>query len=253
MARDHVEGRAGRTAAAFLRQDLFEAPVGISAAQAVQRHGREPCRLTHRGAEPRVANVLLQPCGRAAQADARPAPRRVDVVRERDRKARSIVSRWRRRAFGADARAVDRADPGTTTRRESGRARRGDRFAPRRGQDGRSRPRARRRPVARRDRSAPRQRRCTARRRRSRAPSRRSSRAPSAHVVRRRPESSKRASHDPCEVHGSGLRVVAREDPVDVGRPLQGRALAGRSVIAQRFPAPFMVAGEGELSPTRSS
>ena len=93
MARDHVEGRAGRAAAAFLRQDLLEAPVGIRAAQAVQRHGREPCRLTHRGAEPRVANVLLQPCGRTAQADARPAPRRVDVVRERDREARSIVSR----------------------------------------------------------------------------------------------------------------------------------------------------------------
>ena len=88
VAGDHVERRARRTAAAFLRDDLLEPPVRVGAAHAMQRRSGETGRFTHCRPEVRVTDVLLQPRSRAPQTDPRPAPRRVDVVRQRNREAR---------------------------------------------------------------------------------------------------------------------------------------------------------------------
>src|SRR6185312_7428473 len=74
-----------------------------------------------------------------------------------------------------------------------------------------------------------------------------------------------RTSFDDGRNHRSALRTTrarctapgfgssrAKTPSTYGGRCTAGRS-PGRSVIAQRFPAPFMVAGGGELSPTRSS
>jgi hypothetical protein len=87
VAGEHEEGRAGGTVPALLAEDLREAPVRIGAAQAVDRRGRERARLAQRRREPSLQGVPLHPGRRTAYADARPAPRRVDIVGQRDGKA----------------------------------------------------------------------------------------------------------------------------------------------------------------------
>jgi len=84
------EGRAGCSAAAFLCGDLLEPPVRVGAAQPVPRCDREAGRFAHRRTGARLEDALLDPGGSAADADARPAPRRVDVVREGDGEGRRI-------------------------------------------------------------------------------------------------------------------------------------------------------------------
>ena len=77
----------------LLGGDLRETPVGIGAAELVQRHAREPARLVHGLAGATRERMTLQPRGRAAHADPRPAPGDVDVVRERDGEPRAPVER----------------------------------------------------------------------------------------------------------------------------------------------------------------
>ena len=78
---------------ALLGDDLREAPVGIGAAQLVERHAREPSRLVQGRVHAPRQRMILQPRCRAEHPDPRPAPRDVDVVRERDGEPRSPVAR----------------------------------------------------------------------------------------------------------------------------------------------------------------
>jgi len=82
------EGRAGGAVAAFLGEDVGEAPVRIGAAEAVQRRRGEPCGFAHCRPEATLQRVALETGGCTAKADPRPAPGGVDVVRERDGKPR---------------------------------------------------------------------------------------------------------------------------------------------------------------------
>ncbi len=82
-----------RVVGALLGGDLREAPVRIGAAELVERHAREPARLVHRRTGFARESVTLQPGGRAAYADRRPAPGDVHVVRERDGEPRAPVAR----------------------------------------------------------------------------------------------------------------------------------------------------------------
>src|SRR5438105_7942964 len=59
----------------------------------MQRREREPGRLTGRGPCPAGEHVVLEPGRRAAHADPRPAPYRVDVVRQRDDEACAVPAR----------------------------------------------------------------------------------------------------------------------------------------------------------------
>src|SRR5690349_7325521 len=85
VPRHDVEGRAARAVRALLRRDLLEAPVRVGAAQLVDGDARERPRLVER--------ATLETRRRAADADPRPLPRDVDVMRERDREARIPVAR----------------------------------------------------------------------------------------------------------------------------------------------------------------
>jgi len=84
VSREHEERGTLRAVAPLLRDDLLETPVRVGAAHTV--HGRRDERggLAERRRKPNAQHVPLQPRGRPAHADARPAPRVVDVVREGD-------------------------------------------------------------------------------------------------------------------------------------------------------------------------
>ena len=110
VACDHVEGRAACTAAAFLRDDLLEPPVRIGATHAMQRCSRETRRFTHCWPETCMTDVLLQPRSRAAQADPRPAPGRVDVVRQRNGEAWTAGGRNTQPAAQPLERRVERVE-----------------------------------------------------------------------------------------------------------------------------------------------
>ncbi|TML02355.1 MAG: hypothetical protein E6G36_12020 [Actinobacteria bacterium] len=84
VAGEDEEGRAAGAPAAFLLDDLLEAPVRVGAAGAVQGRRGERRGLTERGRQASLQRVALQSGGGATQADARPAPGAVDIVREGD-------------------------------------------------------------------------------------------------------------------------------------------------------------------------
>jgi hypothetical protein len=89
----HDEERRPRAVLALLGGDLREAPVRVAAAQPVERHAREAARLVERRPHAARESVSLQPRRSAEHADARPAPRHVHVVRQRDRECRVAVAR----------------------------------------------------------------------------------------------------------------------------------------------------------------
>ena len=102
VARHDVERRPARAVGALLGRDLREAPVRIRAAHLVERHPRERAGLVER--------TVPQARRRAAYPDSRPAPRSVDVVRQRDREPRcrrsaggSIPSSRRSRSSGGSS------------------------------------------------------------------------------------------------------------------------------------------------------
>jgi hypothetical protein len=78
---------------ALLGHDLREAPVRVALAELVERHAREPARFVQRGTGLAREHVSLEARGSAEHADARPAPRHIDVVRQRDHEAGAAVPR----------------------------------------------------------------------------------------------------------------------------------------------------------------
>ena len=129
--------------------------------------------------------VTLQPGGRAAHADPRPAPRDVDVVSERHREPRASVAR--RLDAELPPQPLERRIERIETRggREEAAVAVDARLrAPRRARDGRSPPRARLRPAARRARLPPTPPADTARPRRDAGRTRPPCRAPSAPAAR---------------------------------------------------------------------
>src|SRR5215208_605222 len=92
MSRHHEERGTG-AARAFDPHHSFEAPVRIGAAQAVDGDARKCARFPQRRATTACERVRLEPGGRPAHADRRPAPGCVDIVSERDGEARTSPAR----------------------------------------------------------------------------------------------------------------------------------------------------------------
>src|SRR5919204_1266990 len=84
VSRKHEERAAGRTAPSRPVDDLAEAPVRIRPKHPMDRRKREPDPFAHCSAHTAVQQVVLCTCRSAAKADARPPPRSVDVVGQRD-------------------------------------------------------------------------------------------------------------------------------------------------------------------------
>jgi hypothetical protein len=83
------EERRGGAGALLVVQDPVEAPVRIRSAGPVQRGAGEPAQFADAGAQASPAQIALGARGRAFEACARPLPRRVDIVGERDGEPRT--------------------------------------------------------------------------------------------------------------------------------------------------------------------
>ena len=86
------EGRRG-AAAPLVGEDPVEAPEGVGAARLVQRRAGESAQLAQPRTDTPADQVRLRASSCSLEPDPRPLPRRVDVVRERDRETRAAPAR----------------------------------------------------------------------------------------------------------------------------------------------------------------
>ncbi len=89
----HQEERRRGAGAPLVVEDALEAPVGVCPAHEVQRHPGQGAGLAQSRPATQAEDLMLQPGGAPAHAEASPLPGRVDVVGEGYREARPSPAR----------------------------------------------------------------------------------------------------------------------------------------------------------------